>query len=278
MSYVQQCFTSSTVCTPAWSGLEQGHGQGVILMGDLFLGVDGAQGSMLVLFDMLLSFDIKELFEQHQGPSRRGGFICVCWTDCRVNTVPSLLLFSVHTQVQSTERCETQCAALPITHWHGSVLCALPHWGNLWQPHQDLSLPGGMKQIEEEPLLPTKHRDDGSVCDRRGILTIKHILPSFDASDYQPSKQALTFWSCWTANSSLALRSQKRQGKYAATLVEVAIQCFLPWTTYLDGEKPCDPSKEDILHHIPLCDFLIIHVLFWIFEDHKAGLGNLVGQ
>lgn len=146
-------------------------------------------------------------------PAGGGGSIHVCWTDCRVNIVPTLLLSSVHTQAQSTERCETQCVALPITHWHGSVLHTLPHWGNLWQPHQDVSLPRGKKQTEEGLLLPTKHRDDGSVCDRRGVLTIQHISPSFEASDYQPSKQALTRWSCWTANSSWALRPQKHQGK-----------------------------------------------------------------
>lgn len=46
--------------------------------------------------------------------------------------------------------------------------------------------------------------------------------------------------------------------------------------------KPYDPSKEDILHQMLLYDFLIIHVLFRVFDAldllHKAGQGNLVGQ
>lgn len=47
------------------------------------------------------------------------------------------------------------------------------------------------KQIEEGLLLPTKHRDDRSVYDRRDMLTVQHISPSFEASYYQLSKQAL---------------------------------------------------------------------------------------
>lgn len=36
------------------------------------------------------------------------------------------------------------------------------------------------------------------------------------------------------------------------------------------------------MHQMLLCDFLIIHVLFWVFETidllHKVGLGSVLGQ
>lgn len=43
-------------------------------MGDLFLGMDEGQGSMLVLLDILVSLIvlIKEFSEHHRGPSKRG--------------------------------------------------------------------------------------------------------------------------------------------------------------------------------------------------------------
>lgn len=46
------------------------------------------------------------------------------------------------------------------------------------------------KQIEEGLLLPTEYRDDRSVYDRRGMLAVQHISPSFEASYYQSRPSA----------------------------------------------------------------------------------------
>lgn len=144
-----------------------------------------------------------------EDPAREGGLSHVCWTESRINIAPSLLHHSVHRQAQSTERCETQCAALPITHWHGSVLHSLPHWGSPWQPHQDVFLPGGKKEIEKGLLLLTKHRDDEVLVTGGTDPLYNRTHYQFEAPDYQPSKQTLCCWSCWTADSSWAPRSQK---------------------------------------------------------------------
>lgn len=95
--------------------------------------------------------------------------------------------------------------------WHGSVLHNLPHWGSLWQPHHDVFLPGEKQEIEKGFLLPTKHRDY-EVFVTGGPYPLYDVSHhQFEASDYQPLKQTLSCWSCWTAGSSWALRKTTKE-------------------------------------------------------------------
>lgn len=74
MSSVQQCLSSSMVCTLRVISLRTLAWPRCDLDGDLFLGMDEGQGSMLVLPNMLVSLTvlIKEFFEHHQELSKKG--------------------------------------------------------------------------------------------------------------------------------------------------------------------------------------------------------------
>lgn len=207
------------------------------LDGNFFLGMDEGQCSILVLLDILVSLIvlIEEFLNTIKDPARKGGSSHVCWTESRVSIVPSLLHLSVHRQAQSTEGCETQHAALPITlTWFSSAwpsplrqsLAASPWCLPAWRKEGDWKSTSASNQAQRW----------WSVCDRRGIPTVQHISPSVWGLWLWALKAdtlLLVMLNCWLL---LSTQNTKALRKYAAMIVELAIHSFLPWTTYVESE------------------------------------------